>query len=660
MNKPMWIWYYGDFEIFHNMKNSMRRTQYGCFIPAFWRVSDCNRCVRFRKTVTLDKSDKVSFIADGKISIKIDGESQEKTTIVLKEGTHTIVVNVYNQVGIPALYVSGRDVISDNTWEADNRMTLNGANYRPVGYWNLRDKNILPTNYTLPTKKIFPKTLSKKRNEIVLDFAKEVNVKLVVCAAKKRQFINIYYGESLEEVNSNEFCVLQEKVLVEQADFTSEVRGCRYVRIVGSLLGDVYGLSEYLPKKRIGKFKSNSTSLNKIYNTSKYTYDLTSNLFFVDGIKRDGWIWGGDAYQSMFFDFYYCFDKDIIKRTLIALRGRDPIISHINGIADYTFYWIISASVYYMYTGDSEFIEYIYDDMKKMIEYCDINTDEDGLFIGDESVWTFVDWADVEKDGAVCAIQMLYCKALQEFSKMAEITGHYQDNELYKNKYGNLRKTIDDLYWNEELGGYITSIINNEPIKQIRRHANIFAIIFDFASSYQKEKILNNVIKNEEIPQIVTPFFSFFEYEALCILGQFDLVKKKIEEYWGSMLLEGTGTFWEEYNPNEKGSEKYAMYGRPYEKSLCHAWGASPLYLIGRYFIGVVPTKPGYKEFEICPNLCGLKSFEGKVPVNNGIVEVSLNEDELKIFTDVSGGWVKLNEKRLEIILGKEYKFNIN
>jgi len=26
------------------------------------------------------------------------------------------------------------------------------------------------------------------------------------------------------------------------------------------------------------------------------------------------------------------------------------------------------------------------------------------------------------------------------------------------------------------------------------------------------------------------------------------------------------------------------MYGRKYGKSLCHAWGAAPLYLLGRYY----------------------------------------------------------------------------
>lgn len=55
MKKPMWIWYFGDFELYHHLKLSMNRNDYGNFIPVFWKPSDCNRCVRFKKVVELKK-----------------------------------------------------------------------------------------------------------------------------------------------------------------------------------------------------------------------------------------------------------------------------------------------------------------------------------------------------------------------------------------------------------------------------------------------------------------------------------------------------------------------------------------------------------------------------------------------------------------------------
>ena len=99
----------------------------------------------------------------------------------------------------------------------------------------------------------------------------------------------------------------------------------------------------------------------------------------------------------------------------------------------------------------------------------------------------------------------------------------------------------------------------------------------------------------------------FYELEALCALGEQDAVMKEIKAYWGGMLKEGATSFWEKYNPEEIGTQHLAMYGRPYGKSLCHAWGASPVYLLGKYYLGVKPVKEGYKEFAIAPVLGGLK-----------------------------------------------------
>jgi hypothetical protein len=64
------------------------------------------------------------------------------------------------------------------------------------------------------------------------------------------------------------------------------------------------------------------------------------------------------------------------------------------------------------------------------------------------------------------------------------------------------------------------------------------------------------------------------------------------------------------------------MYGRPYGKSLCHAWGASPIYLLGKYFLGVQPTKPGYADYEVHPHLGGLDWIEGCVPTPRGMIHV--------------------------------------
>jgi alpha-L-rhamnosidase len=104
------------------------------------------------------------------------------------------------------------------------------------------------------------------------------------------------------------------------------------------------------------------------------------------------------------------------------------------------------------------------------------------------------------------------------------------------------------------------------------------------------------------------------------------------------MLDEGATSFWELYDPNEKGAARYAMYGRPFGKSLAHAWGASPVYLLGKYYLGVRPTRPGYSEYLVEPHLGGLDWIEGKVPTPAGDISVSVNATEIKVATAAGTG----------------------
>jgi len=96
------------------------------------------------------------------------------------------------------------------------------------------------------------------------------------------------------------------------------------------------------------------------------------------------------------------------------------------------------------------------------------------------------------------------------------------------------------------------------------------------------------------------------------------------------MLDLGATSFWEEYDPAIPMPDQYAMYGRKYGKSLCHAWGASPIYLIGRYYLGVTPARPGYEEVFIRPALGGLEWMEGRVPVPAGEVYVFMNRKSIR------------------------------
>jgi len=106
------------------------------------------------------------------------------------------------------------------------------------------------------------------------------------------------------------------------------------------------------------------------------------------------------------------------------------------------------------------------------------------------------------------------------------------------------------------------------------------------------------------------------------------------------MLKLGATTIWEQYDPTQSGIEHYAMYGHKYGKSLCHAWGSGPVYLLGRYCCGVYPTAVGASEFNVEPNPGIYNEFSGVVPIGDGLVKVDYNDGKLTVSADIDGGTV--------------------
>ena len=426
-------------------------------------------------------------------------------------------------------------------------------------------------------------------------------------------------------------------------------RAFRYVYVKGADAElELSADHEYLPLTARGAFSCSEPLFDKIYSAAEYTFHLNAREALLDGIKRDRWVWSGDAFQSARINRYLYADKDIEQRTLIGLIGRSPIEQHINTIIDYSFLWIISLYEHYTTYGDVDFLRRIYPITRELLDFSEIRFNSDGFIEGIGDDWTFIDWSEIEKVGAISAEQMLM---IGVYGAMAELSAALGlDASEFISKKDALTKRVNEFYWNEEKGAYIDSYATGNA--HVTRHANIFAVIFGIADDRQSKSILKNVLMNDSINPITTPYFEGYELDALAILGEFDAVEEKLRSYWGGMIELGATTIWEEYDPAMHGIEHYAMYGNKYEKSLCHAWGANPIYLFGRYYLGVSPASAGYETFLVKPRLGGLENIDGSVPVKDGTVRVRFDGKELFVLSDVSGGAL--------VFGGKEYPLEKN
>ncbi len=97
------------------------------------------------------------------------------------------------------------------------------------------------------------------------------------------------------------------------------------------------------------------------------------------------------------------------------------------------------------------------------------------------------------------------------------------------------------------------------------------------------------------------------------------------------MLKFGAVTFWEEFDPGKSAGEQYEMYGDPYGKSLCHAWAASPIYLLARYFVGFRPTSTGGKTYAVELKNQYFTHLDCTFPMGEKLVHIRWENGKLEI-----------------------------
>ena len=650
MNKSYWIYYDGDYDIYHVNSANTRREHRGMDIACFWKIQMPYASIRFVKEIDIPSPSSLKAYINGFGCVEIDGkEFPVNTEVAIPAGKHYIQVNVTNPGGLPCAYVESDVCPSDKSWRAN----CFAGPWVGVGcneYYNSKDK--CPTSLPYEYIRVDVCRSIEAEGGMLYDFGKEIFGYLYIENANANLTYDIYYGESDKEALDTAYTYITDSVSGKES-YKLRQRAFRYIYVKGEAQGlKLYADLEVLPLKQRGYFECDNELFNKIYDVSAYTFLLNCREGFFDGLKRDRWIWGGDAYQSARINSYLFFDKEIEQRTARGLIGKLPVDSHINTIMDYSLLWIIGIYEHHMNYGDLEYLKNIYPMIIEMIKFCETRLNEDGFIQGLGPDWTFIDWSDIDKTGAVCAEQMLLVRAYDCISYLASEVEQDKDSDIYYSKASELMELVNKYYWSDELGAFIDSYSSGK--NNVTRHANIFALMYGLAQDWQKEAILKNVLKNDAITKITTPYFKGYELDVLAKLGEYELIEESLTSYYGSMVNLGATTIWEEYDPTMSGDEHYAMYGGRYDKSLCHAWGASPIYIFGKYYLGVSPLEYGYEEFIVEPKLGGLGYIKGCVPINGGEVYVELDKHTLKVKATACGGELRFNGKRYTLKANEE------
>ncbi len=709
-----WIWRFGDFEMFHHLQVQGRRRNRGANYPSVWKLYSPEPTVRFKKDIKTEGGH-ISIRATGPFRVVLlpemstGGYSMEEyigtSELDLHAGEYSVIITVQAPDSFGALYVSGL-METDDTWEADDVTSdWTPAECSPL-YTN---PDVPPTVFAFDRKVEEAVATENINGGVLYDYGKELMAELSVTDVSGRNLV-ISFGESREEaldVGNSEVCEFYRGVEsagnADVSDATTSAEGAIYgagtevlhelelnsniIKLDQPLIanpgyikkGDRLHMADnafrylfiseaeakpevisLLPKVDChAGFTSSDAKVTQLWNTAAYTFLLNDREFFLDGIKRDRWVWSADAYQSLFVDHYLLRDREAERRTLIALGGRLPVKQYINTIMDYSYFWLMSLWEYYAEYGDVRFLELMYPRATAVMEFCDSRRSVDGYVRGRVTDWVFIDWAEMDKSGALLGEQILLSIAMRSYSRLQRVLREHNSPILrrfdtsfdWDVEADVLEEHILADFWDEELQAFVDC--HESGLRHVTRQNNILALLYLHCDDAWKQKVYHSVLENDAYPPITTPYFRFYEMRVKCRMGHTEAIEDLILNYFGPMLDQGATTCYEEFNPELDRISNYAMYNRPYGKSLCHAWSTSPVYLLGRYRLGVKRTDIAWKSFEVRPVAGPLSMYDGVVPIGGGEVHVHLENGKVTVTATREGGTLVLGEKRIALPAGE-------
>ena len=318
----------------------------------------------------------------------------------------------------------------------------------------------------------------------------------------------------------------------------------------------------------------------RMRNVALRTLRLCMRDFLIDGVKRDRLPWSGDLSVSLLANAYSYREPEIVKRTLTVLDSAGWEAGDVNGIIDFSFWHVISHEKFQEHFGDLDFLKASYPKVAGRLESFAGRVGAGGLIdrasLERHPTWLFIDWTDDAK--STTAVNMLHYGALLAGAKLANRVGAKADAARWTARAAALKARLRETAWDGERGLFRFDV-SDPAFGHFTRHANLYAAYFGVAEGKELESI-GAALAADDLPAVGTPYVNAYQVMALLKCGRAADARKLLERVWGGMLDAGATSFWEGYDEKEQGDERWRFYGRPFAKSLCHAWGAAPLFLL--------------------------------------------------------------------------------
>ncbi len=446
--------------------------------------------------------------------------------------------------------------------------------------------------------------------------------------------LRIRFGESVDEANST----VGEKGSVNEHSTRDQIvavpwlgaiecgeSAFRFVRIdlvdddAKILFDSAQAVFIYRDMPRLGEFKSSDDRLNEVWDISARTMHLTMQRYVFEGAKRDRLVWYGDFAPQTMTALRVFGDSKVLRDTLgYYARETWPLPKWMNGMPNYSLWWLITIGDLYRHSGDAQFVAEQWDYVKGLFEQLLPYVDESG-----EASFPnpFLDWPTSDKPLALAAgTHAMFALAFDRIAEMAQIVGDEPMVERATAAAARVRTFAPTNADNKQAAALLA-------LAGIERDGedNVAVVAKDGAKGF-------------------STFYGYFMLEALSEGGLDQVALDVCRDYWGAMIDVGATTFWEDFDldwlegagridePTPEGLESlhgdrgaYCYEG--FRHSLCHGWASGPAAWMSAHVLGVTPLEPGFKKARVAPFLGDLDWVEGAVPTPYGVIKVRAEKE---------------------------------
>jgi hypothetical protein len=386
-------------------------------------------------------------------------------------------------------------------------------------------------------------------------------------------------------------------------------------------------------------FECDDEVFNQIWKVSKATLNQTANFIFMDSPNLHRSQYLADAFIQALATFYSFGDFALSAKALKEFacaqfeNGNMPAISSsgiYNSIPDYSLLWPVWLDTHSTLSADDDLRKKLLPNLDLLLDFFStISSQNDGLLVdlGEKyNLDCFIDYGVTEKNGVLTALNALYCRTLLSSANIYQASMENGKASDCRKAAAKLAEQIRELTWNEEKGLFADACIDGKRVEAYSLQSNILALYSGIAKPEDFNRIFFHFF-NKEAPFDKkanvhnNPYFKFFILETLFAFGKVDLALNYIKYYWGGMLEQNAGTWWNLFDPCLKKDKVPST-------NFCHGYAVSPNIFLIRELAGIRPAEPGFLKIYFTPALSIVKKAKVALSTRYGRIKLEWTLDE--------------------------------